>query len=347
MDRDDLLYGAGIAATIVGTAEIMLRLKDRSESKTRFMHERRTIERSWEQYDPLSGWEPVPGFVSDGIRINKHGFRGPELVRGEKIRIMCVGDSTTFGPPVEKNTYPHIVQAKLVKRRLSRSAEVINAGVSGHSTYNMLFRINRLLRYKPHVVILYVGFNDMFDEAADHYEDNRRPYSSYWHYLEKKNLRCHLMAKIFEAAGYTDRKPIPLTYTPDEFVPFNFEYNLKRLLRTIMNASAQPVLMSLPKLIPDAPAKLSAEDIEKALLPDFIGEGDYDGFLKIYRSYDKILRQVSSETEVPLLDAGQAFEDAGDSRGSLFEDIRHLTPEGYKLLGEYVAKSLIYKGIVQ
>ncbi len=347
MDRDDLLYGAGIAATIVGTAEIILRLRDRAESKTRFMHERRTIERSWEQFDPLSGWEPIPDFVSDGIRINKHGFRGPELAGGEKIRIMCIGDSSTFGPPVEKNTYPHIVQTKLVKRRLSRSAEVINAGVSGHSTYNMLFRINRLLRYKPDVVILYAGFNDMFDEAADRYEDNRRPYSSYWHFLEKKNLRFHLMAKILEAAGYTDRKPIPLTYAPDEFVPFNFEYNLRRLLRAIMNASAQPVLISLPKLIPDAPSKLSAKDTAKALLPDFIEDGDYDSFLKIYRSYDNIVKQISSETDVPLLDADQAFEDAGDSRGSLFEDIRHLTPAGYKLLGEFVVKSLIDKGIVK
>ena len=155
------------------------------------------------------------------------------------------------------------------------------------------------------------------------------------------------MTKIFEAAGYTDRKPIPLTYTPDEFVPFNFEYNLRRLLRTIMNASAQPVLMSLPKLIPDTPSQLSAEDTAKALLPDFIEDGDYDGFLKIYRSYDRILRQISSEMDVPLLDAGQAFEDAGDSRSYLFEDTRHLTHDGYKLLGEYVAKSLIDKGIVQ
>ena len=62
MDRDDLLYCAGIAATIMGTAEIILRLKDRSQSKTRFIRERRTTDRPWEQFDPLSGWEPAPGF---------------------------------------------------------------------------------------------------------------------------------------------------------------------------------------------------------------------------------------------------------------------------------------------
>ncbi|MBN1292394.1 MAG: hypothetical protein JXB48_11190 [Candidatus Latescibacteria bacterium] len=347
MNRDDLLYGTCLALTVFGAAEIILRFKDRSDNRIRFMHEKRTVVRSWERFDPLTGWELVPGYAADDIRINRHGFRGPELMRGEKLRIMCLGDSNTFGPLEEKYTYPTVLQEKLVKHRMSRPVEVINAGVTGHSTNNMLYRLKRLMSFKPEIIIISAGWNDIYSEAIDKYTDNRNPYSSYWHFLSQKNIHCHVISKIREAAGITDRKPLPLSYSVDEFVPFNFEYNLKKILTKIKKASIQPALLTLPKLIPNALSRLTVEIKKKALLPDFLKDDDYKGFIKLYKSYDSVLRQVANELEIPLIDVVAHFNKLKDSRISYFEDNRHLTPKGSKALGEFVAESLIDKGIIQ
>ncbi len=347
MGRDDLLYGLGITVTALGAVEIILRLKDRSESKTRFHRERWTVEHAWERFDPQSGWELAPGFASGDIQINSHGFRGQELTDADITRVMCIGDSTTFGPPEDKHPYPHTVQTVLARRRLNRSVEVINAGVCGHSTYNILFRIKRLLRFKPNVVILFTGWNDLFNESIDRYQDFRQPYSSYWHFLSGKNVNCHLLSKLREAVGYTRNEPIPLSYSIEEFVPFNFEYNLTKLLTIIKAASAKPVLLTLPKLIPDAPSKLSGKDVSKAHLPDFLEERDFKGFLRVYSAYNNIIRTVADEMDVMLFDAAALFEELKKPRGTFFEDTHHLTPEGCNVLGKFIAKSLVEKGIIK
>ncbi|MCE5248842.1 GDSL-type esterase/lipase family protein [bacterium] len=347
MKRENLLYGIGIATAALGAAEIVLRLKDRAASRTRFHRERWTMERPWERFDPCSGWELIPGFVSGDIRINHHGFRGPELIKGDMTRILCLGDATTFGPSGEKNPYPQIVQTMLAKRRTSRPVEVINAGVCGHSTSNMIFRIQHLLGFKPDIVIVYAGWNDLFNEPVDRYCDNRLPYSSYWHTLSQKNIRFHLAAKIREIAGYENRKPIPLTYTPDEFVPFNFEYNLSLIISEIRKASALPVLLTLPKLIPDSLSRPDDPDISAATLPDFIEDENFGDFLKVYHAYDTIIRQIATETDTFLFDAAAVFETMKKGRAGYFEDTRHLTPEGYRVLGEFIAQSLVGKDIVQ
>jgi lysophospholipase L1-like esterase len=347
MRKGNILYGACIAATALGTAEIILRVRDRAASKERFYHDRRTMERPWERFDPYSGWELVPNFVTSDVRINRQGFRGPDLMKGGITRILCLGDSTTFGPAGEKNPYPHVVQAVLARRRMSRPVEVINAGVNGHATCNMIFRIKRLLRFNPDIIIICAGWNDLYNEPIDRYEDSRQSYSSYWHYLSKKNVRIHLLAKVRELTGSSDRKPIPLSYSPGEFVPFNFEYNLTMLITMIRKASVIPALVTLPKRFSDTGSAPGINDFQKAALPDFIEDGDFDSFLKVYHSYNTIIRQVAEEKDLPLFDAAAEFGRMKDSSDSCFEDIRHLTPEGCRVLGEFVAQSLIEKGLVR
>ena len=69
--------------------------------------------------------EPTDPF----IRINKDGFRGPEIDRAHsRLRILTIGDSVTFGT-IESHGYPRLLEDELRNRGLD--AEVINAGVEG------------------------------------------------------------------------------------------------------------------------------------------------------------------------------------------------------------------------
>lgn len=105
-------------------------------------------------------YEHIPGSVS----INSHGLRGEEILssNGKKAkRLLVLGDSVSFGVGVKSNqTFP----ALLNERLKGRGIEVLNAGVSGYSTYNevRLFS-DKLMALKPDYVILQFCLNDISD----------------------------------------------------------------------------------------------------------------------------------------------------------------------------------------
>jgi lysophospholipase L1-like esterase len=123
---------------------------------------------SFWQHDPVYGWSHRPGqegrFASwgfdTGVRINSHGFRGPET-RFDKPpghhRVVVLGDSFVWGFGVEEaDTFPALLQAAL-----GAGSEVLNLGVSGYSTdQELLVYRNVGRRYQPDVVVLVVASND-------------------------------------------------------------------------------------------------------------------------------------------------------------------------------------------
>jgi hypothetical protein len=73
------------------------------------------------------------------ISLNSAGFRGDEFPpskRPSSFRIVCLGDSWTFGANVgQPDAYPQKLQT-LVEREFPRSeVEVFNLGVLGYSSY--------------------------------------------------------------------------------------------------------------------------------------------------------------------------------------------------------------------
>ena len=113
-------------------------------------------------------WENRPGMrkVEDGIlyEINSHGHRGREY-RIEKepgvTRVVCVGDSCTFGfLNREEDTYPRLLE-KCLNDAAGRKFEVINAGVSGYSTLQEALALAlKVLPLRPDWVIIQCGHNN-------------------------------------------------------------------------------------------------------------------------------------------------------------------------------------------
>lgn len=105
------------------------------------------------------------------IRNSSRGLRGPELSDGPKprgaLRILCVGDSVTFGFNVDQNdSYPERLQALLRERFPQRQIEVINAASPGWSFVQGLLYLEREgLTLQPDVVIMAHGPNDRFFPA--------------------------------------------------------------------------------------------------------------------------------------------------------------------------------------
>ena len=121
------------------------------------------------QYDADLGWAHRPNqegtFTSFGfdtfVRINSHGFRGPErnFERApNQQRVVVLGDSFVWGFGVQEDE----MFTQLIDENLGDGIEVVNLGVSGYSTDQELLLYRDLgSRYAADLVVLVVAANDV------------------------------------------------------------------------------------------------------------------------------------------------------------------------------------------
>jgi lysophospholipase L1-like esterase len=111
---------------------------------------------------------------------NSLGFREDAEITEPKprkeYRILCVGDSSTFGITVDQSqTYPAQLQALLdARKNASVNYRVINGGCVGFTSFQALrFMECWLEKLKPDLVIYSIGFND---STLAHEEDKVADY---------------------------------------------------------------------------------------------------------------------------------------------------------------------------
>lgn len=122
--------------------------------------------------DSSLGWVMKPNqhsyTIDKPVVTNSDGFRSPPVRQPKPasgLRIICLGDSQTFGNGVAQDeTYPARLQTRLTARESSASVEVINAGIQAygiHQEVRLLERIAPVL--KPDFVTIGFYLNDIFD----------------------------------------------------------------------------------------------------------------------------------------------------------------------------------------
>ena len=120
-------------------------------------------------YDPAGdtrGYLGPTGRVP--YHINSYGLRGPEISLEKppgSYRIVCLGDSLTFGEGVRyADIYPAQLQVRLAAAMPDRLIEVLNAGVQTHATGDeaALF-LMRCSQFQPDLVVLGFYLNDATD----------------------------------------------------------------------------------------------------------------------------------------------------------------------------------------
>ena len=128
------------------------------------------ISYKFDLYDPSTGWKSKPNlrnmkiFDDKILNTNSKGFRGKKdflyLKNKERLRILILGDSYTFGDEVsDDETYSYYLQEMLPH------TEVINLGVHGyghdHHDQMLILLKEEGVKYKPDIVILGFIRNDM------------------------------------------------------------------------------------------------------------------------------------------------------------------------------------------
>lgn len=102
----------------------------------------------------------LAGWVYMGMRETRH----QEALKNDKaVRILCLGESTTaLGGD---HAYPRLLEGLLNGDEQGRQYSVINKGVPGITTDEILAHLNMTLdAYQPHLVVAMMGINDDDDE---------------------------------------------------------------------------------------------------------------------------------------------------------------------------------------
>ncbi len=120
--------------------------------------------------DPITHYDNVlkPDQHFKLININSHGLRGPEypIEKPENtLRVIIVGGSTVVDLRTPDNeTIPSYLEQYYKQLHTEKNIQVINAGSSAfESTQELLWIKNKLLQYKPDLIIVYDGANDLTD----------------------------------------------------------------------------------------------------------------------------------------------------------------------------------------
>ena len=197
--------------------------------------------------------------IKVNIKTNSEGYRTGDIQvrKGKNVfRIVCLGDSSTFGWGVNQNErFSHFLEERLNSEQNKIRYEVLNFGIPGYTTYHGMAVFNRYaLKYSPDMVILSFGANDgkPVPEAAKKIL-KQKPWAEslkyfLWNFKTYKLLRKILLSKVnpFDKLKQKDSEKVPKEpfNTLEEFRK-NIEYIIdrgkKRGIQTVLLGICCPV----------------------------------------------------------------------------------------------------------
>jgi lysophospholipase L1-like esterase len=301
---------------------------------------------SYERYNAHAGrLELVPNlrYVNSRrqeFRINSKGFVGPEFddrPRAGVYRIMALGDSCTFATGFWQIGYPSKLEGLLNIGGPPRRFEVINAGIEGYNSTFALDRIrDELLRYRPNLMIIYIGWNDLMktDPTSASRVDEYRGLAelldqSYLIKAYKKLLFVNLRPLVLRPSTAEDPADAEAF---DHFVPVRYRSNIEEMIRLLRRNDIKVLLVTLPTVVRPG---MTGEELRRArvFFPYFAGVYSVARFLSLYRAYNRTIVEVGDREGVEVVDLAAAFEPIKD-RTPYFWDTMHPSEKGHALVAE-------------
>jgi lysophospholipase L1-like esterase len=268
------------------------------------------------------------------IRIDRDGFRGPEIDASHAApRIVTIGDSCTFGM-AESSSYPRMLETSLRERGIV--TEVVNAGVEGYSSSDVLIELGRFKALRPDVTTIYLGWNGFFNEE----QVFGHPALATWRLIRgaARGLTMRFRSPVAAALdAYTKPKhPDPhardLTRF-DGFVPM-FLPEIRQIVHEMRSGGSRVVLFTLPGLY-ELDREPTAYMTKIGHLPTYT-DNPYV-LAKLTTRLNDLLRQMAREESADLIDLERWSRTALTPRERYFFDSVHLTDEGQEMLGRYLA----------
>lgn len=276
--------------------------------------------------DPELLWRPVARAPYSSQRL-----RGPEVARhapAGTVRVLCFGDSNTDGP-LEGGAWPEALGA-LLAGDTTPPVEVLNAGVTGYSSYQGAVRVRREVPlFRPDVVVVAFGWND----AANAIGGDDAAFATAARLRDVSPTRVALRRALFRydavlVAARLVARPPAAAPSGESLAPRvsidDYTANLRAMTATARASGARLVVLTRPH-----------RESEAAL-------AETAGWRRLVPEYTARTRAAAAELGVPLVDAQRHF----DGRTGLFADESHLTREGHAELAALVRDTLRRDGVL-
>jgi len=297
-------------------------------------------------HDPLLGHILAPeqrAFThSFPVSTNSHGFRDreyPLVPTSGTVRILCLGDSLTFGDGVAvEDTYPKRLEA-ILQESGGHKFEVINAGVPSYDTWQEItFFKTKGAQFEPRIVVLGFygndivprpevvktslsgdgtlkrkGFGGVFPDEVVHILKGSR------FLLFLKDRIGKLVNSIQPSPEYRHQRAL-LEGLPDEFVEQGWqevESSLKDMMELQRRHDFQFVIMGFPM----------AEQVLRE---------------HPQAQYPARLKRIAEKLNIPFIDLQPAFKREFEGFGSLFiEWDGHPNPRAYRIVAGELSRVLV------
>jgi len=302
------------------------------------------------EYDPVLSRRNHPGYADAalGIRIDSLGFRGDEVTLDKppgRVRIVCLGDSATFGVYRTATgnrfdgSYPDAL-ARLAQGDGHANVEVVNAGVLGTtSAEGLVLLLVRVRRLAPDVLVVRFGNND----HARRWPRDTTPLGSdreyaLLHDLPPRVFDLEIASLLFHAyrqAVAARRAPASIRLSTEEF-----ETNLHRFVEVGREIGARVLFVDFPYR--DVARGLSPGDV----LPNPLVDVDsIEALFALHARYERVVERVATSTGTPLVRTAAALH-AIETEAFNDYDVTHPTLAGQRVIARAVLDEIEREGVL-
>ncbi|MFH2137408.1 MAG: SGNH/GDSL hydrolase family protein [Candidatus Omnitrophota bacterium] len=276
---------------------------------------------------------------------NAQGFRAEKNILyaadPDSIKIVCLGGSSTYGTRVFKeDSYPRQLE-KVLSGYSDKKVNVINAGLPGYSTANIISLLSlKIIDLNPDIIIFYVGFNDAWNRLVFSGFKNDYTHAQQSWKLAKPSFwrKSRLLEVIADLLGYPPIKDPHIHSVAWKKKTGNPENNLR-------NSSAEAFKRNLRTLIGIA----RTHGVIPILVTQATDFKDYpvqtynNEWIRAMQEHTEITKQVANEMSVDLIDINSLMIDQKE----YFADVLHMNIKGNRKRAQIIAEYLVKNKLIR
>ncbi|MGQ0552034.1 MAG: SGNH/GDSL hydrolase family protein [Planctomycetota bacterium] len=249
------------------------------------------------------------------------------------LRLLCVGDSNTYGLHVPASySYPGQLQARLA-RRYPAGVSVSNRGVPGQNTAQVAANLAQdLAEARPHVLLVLAGINNAWSTTGE-----QRGLAGFW-----EGLRLVRLARVL-GAGVTTAQPFQVSTDATGAITVDRGGGAERV-----NTNASSALRSGEELAASVESGLRqivALAVDHGARPVLMTYPEFQGD---YGVVNAAIRSTAQALGVPLIDHERGFAEhfAREGYSTLMFNDHHLNLAGYALMARDLEGALSETGLL-